>query len=325
MSAAIARIAGTRRTALALAALCALLPIVGCGGDGIATPVSDALVEETRALVDASRATPANGAAPAVGTRTLDTRLWYREQAAPGTPACGRRGCALVVLAHGFGGNTARFEALARDLADRGWIVAAPAFPLTNDAAPGGHLTGLGDTVRQPGDLSFVVDELLAAAGDPADPLAGRLDPQRSVGLLGHSLGGTTAVAATRLDCCRDARIAATVLVAPGVVLVEPLFRSPGSAAGPPTLVVNGSRDPVVPPATSRAWFESIEGPAGLVVLDGGAHSDIVENVVAPGPLVAVTAAVADGLFAEFLGGNAGALHAALEDARALGHEIAGR
>jgi predicted dienelactone hydrolase len=42
-------------------------------------------------------------------------------------------------------------------------VVAAPVFPLSNDGAQD-SFTNSFDVVNQPGDVSFVLDELLAAA-----------------------------------------------------------------------------------------------------------------------------------------------------------------
>src|SRR5262245_30298300 len=124
--------------------LAALLLSCGDGDGGSTSPSSVALnevLEEERTFIDASRPTRANGTAPASDQRTLVTRLWY----APipvAAPACDDRRCALAVLAHGWGGRTSRFDAIARALASHGYIVAAPTFPLTNEDAPGGHLNG---------------------------------------------------------------------------------------------------------------------------------------------------------------------------------------
>src|SRR5262249_48913050 len=118
----------------------------GCGDHGTASAPGATVVGEERTFVDASRPTPANGSYPGAGERTLATRLWYLERPVRSLAACGADGgpCALVVLAHGFGGSTARFDAFGRALAAAGYVVAAPAFPLTNDQAPGGHTTAIG-------------------------------------------------------------------------------------------------------------------------------------------------------------------------------------
>jgi len=89
-------------------------------------------------LVDATRPTPAHGNQPALPTRTLPTRVWYPSTgpASPtpvmGAPLLTGKRFGLVVYSHGFGDAPALAEYLAVPLASRGYVVAAPTFPLTN-------------------------------------------------------------------------------------------------------------------------------------------------------------------------------------------------
>jgi predicted dienelactone hydrolase len=256
-----------------LAALLAAGP-AGCGG-GSAPAEPAAIQAEVRELVDTTRATRPNGEFPGAPSRSLETRLWFTAFPPPAAPACGRGGCGLVVLAHGFGGSTARFETIGRWLAEAGYVVAAVRFPLTNEAAPGGHLSAIGDVVEQPADLSFVIDELLAASTRRGDSLAGRIDPER-IGVLGHSLGGITAIAHSRIACCADPRVSAVVLVA-GIEAAAEGFFGEISAAGPPTLVTSGSDDPIVPPPSSESLYAVLAPPRALVVQSGADHVDLIE------------------------------------------------
>src|SRR5215203_1306470 len=67
--------------------------------------------------------------------------------------------------------------------ADAGYVVAAPAFPHTNDENPPPYL--IEDVVNQPADISFGLDELLARG----------LGDGNRVGVGGYSLGAETALA----------------------------------------------------------------------------------------------------------------------------------
>jgi alpha-beta hydrolase superfamily lysophospholipase len=259
--------------------LAALALLCACGDDdGTSRPTAVSLAEvvtESHTFVDTSRPTAANGDFGGAPHRTIDTRIWLAPVALD-SPACRGDRCALVVLAHGFGGSTARFDALARRLAAAGYVVAAPAFPLTNQNAPGGHLTAFGDVASQPADISYVIDEVLKASGSSGTTLYGRID-EASIAAVGHSLGGAAVIAAGRNDCCRDQRIGAAVLVAPAAVIVEGTFREPYAGAGPPTLTIAGSADPVVPPAIVEPFHADIEPPKVYLELDGGDHVFIVE------------------------------------------------
>jgi dienelactone hydrolase len=299
--------------------------IAACGGgdDGASLPSSAAVgevLQEERTFVDAARPTRANGEAPASDHRTLVTRLWYAPTSLE-APACQRGRCAVVLLAHGFGGRTSRFNAIARSLAAVGYVVVAPAFPLTNQDTPGGHLNGLNDVVQQPGDVSVVIDELLQANEERDDPLFRRIDGER-VGAVGHSLGGTTIIAATRSSCCIDARIDATVLVAPAAIGVEPFFGEAPRSEGPPTLVVNGTDDPLISPASSREYAQSVDPPWYFLAIRDVGHVFLIENVGDPLPPLHVTERAARAFFDEYLGGADGGTRAALQELAAEGEEV---
>jgi predicted dienelactone hydrolase len=312
-----------RALPLALGIGAAILLGPGCG-DSTQTPgAPPAVVESTRSFVDPSRPTPANGSYPGASTRTLDTRIWAAAAAPRGAPSCSRAGCGLLVLAHGYGGSTARFEAIGQFLAQAGYLVAAPSFPLTNEDAPGGHLTftALADVAQQPGDVSFLIGRLLAASGDPADELHGRIDPAR-VGVLGHSLGGATVLGATRTGCCTDPRIGAVVAVAPAWTVLEAYLHEKPGPDGPPTLIVNGSADTTVVPALSIQLFELLSPPRVYVEVPGAHHSDLIENVGPPGPFLDPTERAAAAFFDAELAGRGAELDDTLRMLAADGETV---
>jgi dienelactone hydrolase len=251
--------------------------VAGCGGDSSHAPADSSAAAAgvstaERVWVDTSRSTPQTSHFPGEPQRRLRVRLWLPPTSRP---------LPLLILAHGYGGLPEKFDAFARSLAAAGFVVAAPAFPLTNADAPGGHEVGLPDTVSQPGDVSFVLTQLLAAGATPGDPLAGRMRPSE-VALLGHSLGGTTAIALTHLACCRDARIRATIWVAPAAFLLGLFWSDPVAADGPPTVIIQGIADTSVPYATAPALYTQLAPPRVLVGLDGVGHSEAVESQEEP-------------------------------------------
>jgi len=264
-----------------------------------ATAAPAAVVIHERTLVDTSRPTPPNGVFPGSADRSMITRIW--NPVATGCPA--ELPCPpwpLVLMAHGFGGSPENFDGLATDLAEAGYVVAAPAFPLTNALAPGGSTTGLGDAVEQPADLAFVYARLLAASADIADQLAGLIDGGALVS-LGHSLGGATARDLAHSDCCSAVDVAAAVMVA-AAPFVSSGTLQPG---GPPTLLLHGTGDQVIPWSLSASGMSTLPVPRTLVLLPGTDHGSMVSGDQDPPPAARATAttAILDFLDAT-LGGN---------------------
>lgn len=249
--------------------ICGLL--AACGGTVEPNPLAGAMRSE-RVWVDPSRPTPRTATYDGAPERTLRVLIWQPPARGP-TP--------LLLMAHGFGGLPEKFDAFARTVAAAGFVVAAPAFPLTNQEAPGGHEQGFRDFVNQPADLSFVLTELLRAAGTPGDPLQARIAASQ-VAVLGHSLGGTTAVALTRKACCRDDRFVASILVAAAVPLVSAFGPDPVAAEGPPTLLIHGTADRSVGYGTSTTFYDHIQPPRYFLGLSGAGHSEALESQTVP-------------------------------------------
>jgi predicted dienelactone hydrolase len=226
-----------------------------------------------RALVDTSRPTAAQGSVSAKPSRTLVTTMLYPALGPPGPvarpnapPDTAAAPFPLVVFAPGSGGAPADFEALLGSWAEAGYVVAAPEFPLTGAHAPGGGVVA--DYVSQPGDVRFVIDQMLRA---PPVELAGLVDGGR-VGLAGHSLGGVTTMGVAFNTCCVDPRVRAVVVMAG-----SPLPFSGGTyfgrVASPPALFIQGSADQRVVPDTSVLAYNRARPPKALVMILGGTHS----------------------------------------------------
>jgi pimeloyl-ACP methyl ester carboxylesterase len=299
-----------------LAGLCALL--AGCGGDGeqgaVGAASQIAVAVTQRDWTDTTRATPPTSHFPGAPERQLRTLVWLPDVPEP---------LPLLVLAHGFGGLPLKFDAFARAVATAGFVVAAPAFPLTNENAPGGHDAGLGDVVSQPGDVSFVITQLLAEAATPGTLLADHVRAS-DVAVLGHSLGGVTAIALTRKSCCRDTRVRAAIFVsAPALPLTDAFFPGLFDPNGPPTMVMQGTDDATVPYATALALYAALQPPRVLIGLSGTGHSEALESQAEP-PIPARRAAqtATVGFLNAILRGDRAALDAALAQLTADGNIV---
>jgi predicted dienelactone hydrolase len=252
---------------LALLALLALAPLVfwraepfPAGSESAARlqdgplPVVEQLVEWR----DERRDTPANRDFPGEPGRTLRGRLWYPLEDGP---------YPLVVHSHGFTSSHRNGAYLARHLASHGYAVVAVDYPQTHMLAPGGP--SVRDVVNQPGDVSFLLDPLLARSADPADPLAARFDPGR-VAVMGISLGGLTSTLVGFHPQWSDPRVQAVISIAgPTAFFSEAFF----AHRRLPFLMLAGDEDVIVPWEGNAAPVpQKVEG-GQLITLRGASHS----------------------------------------------------
>lgn len=189
--------------------------------------------------------------------RTLATTVWWPKGLASPAP--------LVVQAHGFLADRTGARSVARHLASHGWVVVAATHPTTTLFAPGG--AKLEDVVRQPGDVGFLLDRVLA--DDDGLPELPPIDPAR-IAVMGHSLGGLTATLAAFHPRLRDPRVAAAISIAGPMALLEPRFFA---TARVPFLAIAGSADVIVDWRTN-AFVVLDRVPGGtLVLLAGASHT----------------------------------------------------
>ena len=243
-------------------------------------------------VVDPTRPTPANAAQSGSPTRTMAVRVWY-PAVAPGPeeardddfasvpdpspqfdapPATGSGPFPLIVFSHGLGAFPALYGDLLASWASAGYVVAAPAFPLSNQDAPGGP--DAGDVSNQPGDVAVVITRALElSAGAEGRALAGMIDPER-IGVAGHSNGGITTAGIIGQTCCHDDRVDAAIIVAG----TSQLF--PGGtfdwSRTPPLLIVHGENDTLIPLDEGKRLFNNARSPKGLFTLLGGDHTSFV-------------------------------------------------
>ena len=228
-------------------------------------------------LRDATRATPAHGAVPAQDGRRLVTEVWYPivpsadQVTSSSTPlrdapvAHGR--FPLIVDAHGFLDVREGRAYYAIALARRGYVVAAPDFPVANGRVADPSSV---DLANNPGDISFVISTLLDFDRDPTSPLRSHVARKR-IAVSGLSNGGGIALLAGFHRRMRDRRIRAVAAIAPAACYLGTDFYA---HARPRLLIVEGSDDILAPSAQhSRLAFERARrSERWLVTLARGTH-----------------------------------------------------
>jgi dienelactone hydrolase len=193
-------------------------------------------------LVDTTRATMVNGSYPGAPERTLVTEVWYPAIAPADDSALDLSvgPYPFVVFAHGLGSPSAGSQLLTRHLASHGYVVIAPAFPLSTFLAPGGPTTA--DQPDQARDVSFLIDTFLAFSAQPAHMFENSIDASK-IGMMGHSNGALTTLVVTYDQNLRDARIKASMPMSPpGCIFQEGWY----GAVDVPLMVLHGDRDLLV-------------------------------------------------------------------------------
>jgi dienelactone hydrolase len=197
---------------------------------------------------------------PAVGSPSRNDRL-------AAAPAKSAGPFPLIVFAHGFNITPTPYAPMLRAWVRAGFVVAAPIFPLTNAAAPGGPNES--DLVNQPTDVSFVITRMLAGNARSHGILSGLITP-REVAVTGQSDGGSTALAAAYNIHYFDRRVRAAMILSgariPGVDGYD--FPEPS----PALLAVQGTGDTVNAPSSTDRYFTLARQPKFLLSLLGAPH-----------------------------------------------------
>jgi predicted dienelactone hydrolase len=207
----------------------------------------------------------------------------FTEQLSPDAPiATGKH--LLVAISHGSGGSHLAYRTLASHLACSGCVVALPEHPGNRDD---NRLEGTLENLRgKPRSISLAIDAVTA------DPMFGPHVSRDTAAVIGHSMGGYTALAAAGgvprcspesgnvVDVHGDPRVKAVVLMAPAT----PWFFAEGSLSGVrvPVLMFTAEHDPHSSPWHAEVVARALPDPSLLTHrrVPNAVQRDLGEQIV---------------------------------------------
>ncbi|WP_327006538.1 chlorophyllase [Dactylosporangium sp. NBC_01737] len=198
--------------------------------------------------------------------RTLRTLVFYPATGSAGGSPKSNAGAAagrfpLVLWSHGLHGSPEGYQGVTAKIAAAGFVVAAPAYPFTNDKANPFNQNDMGN---QPADASAVITEVLKLDTKAGAALAGHIETTR-VAAGGHSAGGYT-TAGMLSGSGRDSRLKGGVIVSGGGM------GGKFSGASTPVLFIHGDADGTVPYSSGRSLYDGCTWPKAFLTLLGGDH-----------------------------------------------------
>ena len=214
----------------------------------------------------------------------LATTVWYPVVGSPMAHAGAGR-FPLLVFSEGFAVPVSSYATLITDWASAGFVVAGPTYPHTSPSTP--TTLDRADLVHHPVDLAAVITTVIDAAQERGSALSGLIDAG-AVGLVGQSDGGDVSLAVVDNSCCKIAGVkAAAILSGAEYAGFGGQYFPPGTPAGPPLLVVQGTSDTVNPPACSAQLYDAASPPKFYLDLSGATHLGPYTSQSAWEPVVA--------------------------------------
>lgn len=214
---------------------------------------------ETTTVTDPSRPLVSNGVqlAPA---RTLPVGI--ERPKGPGR-------FPLVVFAPGYDTSPLTYGRLTHVLAQHGYVVAAPSFPLEDPAR--GNGLDREDLPNEAQDLRVVLAYLLTSS------LQTHID-QTHIAFVGHSDGADAVLQAAFEQGHTNPKIDAVIALSPDALSFTP------TTGGPPAAIVHGTNDEIVDPAAASQVVRALADQRFDITINGADHAS---SVIGTTPLTA--------------------------------------
>jgi predicted dienelactone hydrolase len=175
----------------------------------------------------------------------------------------------LVLFAHGFSAYPTEYQYLLTHLASWGMVVAGPDF---NERGLLAALSGSTTTTDETA-VMLATRDLLQSENDKAGSLLESKVNATDVGTIGHSAGVSSAVGAAAEDSSIKTFIAMSGGRAPGSANTSGTTIPDLPIPPQPGMVVTGGKDQVAAYDRVQAFFEALNPPKRLVVVDDAGHN----------------------------------------------------
>jgi len=214
-------------------------------------------------------------------------------------PSSGAGPFPIVIFSHGLGGSREGYDYFGRSLAASGYVsVHVQHVGSDTSIWKGKPLTELKKTIQdsvlsprnvvnRPRDVSFAIDQTLAANARDANPLSHHLEQSR-IAVAGHSFGAWTALAVAGEtvagELLADPRVKAAIAMSPPVTVPQRQEGTAFSSITTPVLYLTGTQDKGavfnMTAADRRIPFDNVSrAPAFLVVFNGADHMTFARHL----------------------------------------------